>query len=514
MRLSWFDRRARLGVLVLIIGCQKPAVTNPGVGPGGTPGSAGNNGAGAAGGDAGNPGGGGGGIGGATGGAGGVRDAGFGFVVPDARATDVAPAGDVAACAEESTQAKQVPIDLLLLVDSSSSMASLAGTRSKWSMAVEALQLFVRDPKSAGIGMGLQFFPHPPVPKECRVDMDCPPGGILGTPSTCQDQTFCVGSTTIPPSLAYRCNITGPQPRCPGNGMCVRGGLCSMSKRDCAQTGMPCPGSPMGMNDVCMPVASGRVCGNRGGDSCELPDYERLIVPIAALPGNEMMMNGALTARMTAGTTPTAPAVQGALAHLRKHQMANPDRRVGLVLTTDGFPTSCSPTTPDGIAAFIRMAQMATPPINTYVIGVFSMAELMRARMTLDVWATAGGTGMPFVITAGDDLSARLQDALAQIRGSALPCEFMIPPARGGGKLDYGKVNLKFRGAMIPEEIVPYVERADRCDPMRGGWYYDVHPSMGTPTRVIACEASCRRFKADTMASVSLSVGCATEVIQ
>jgi hypothetical protein len=56
-----------------------------------------------------------------------------------------------------------------------------------------------------------------------------------------------------------------------------------------------------------------------------------------------------------------------------------------------------------------------------------------------------------------------------------------MTPSATGQKLDYGKVNVKFKGTATPDETVPYVERADRCDPTRGGWYYDVHPTAGTP---------------------------------
>jgi hypothetical protein len=49
---------------------------------------------------------------------------------------------------------------------------------------------------------------------------------------------------------------------------------------------------------------------------------------------------------------------------------------------------------------------------------------------------------------------------------------------------------------------------------MRGGWYYDVDPAMGKPTRVIACPATCSEFKAGTGKSqVSLAYGCRTRTI-
>jgi hypothetical protein len=46
------------------------------------------------------------------------------------------------------------------------------------------------------------------------------------------------------------------------------------------------------------------------------------------------------------------------------------------------------------------------------------------------------------------------------------------------------------------------------------GWHYDVPPANGTPTKVVVCEATCRRFKLDQSAQVDLVFGCATETIR
>jgi hypothetical protein len=81
----------------------------------------------------------------------------FGFVIPD---TGGAQMGDPS-CAAESRAATRVPVDLLMLVDVSSSMANVVagGTRSKWEIAHDALLGFLRDPMSAGLNVALQFFP-------------------------------------------------------------------------------------------------------------------------------------------------------------------------------------------------------------------------------------------------------------------------------------------------------------------------------------------------------------------
>src|SRR4051812_30860580 len=79
-------------------------------------------------------------------------DGGLQFMPADARAGD--GSGDGAVCAYETRMAKQVPLDLLLVLDRSSSMVG-----AKWAQAVSGLSAFLRDPASAGLGVGLQFFP-------------------------------------------------------------------------------------------------------------------------------------------------------------------------------------------------------------------------------------------------------------------------------------------------------------------------------------------------------------------
>ena len=507
-------RALALAAVVALAACNPPTVqpTGPGTGKGGgggvgaAPGTAGSSGT---------PGsGGGGGAGGAK-----MDGPGFGFGVPDGGGAppSMPPPGTVPpgggegnACAARTTKAEQVPVDLLVLFDTSGSMEALAGTRTKLVTARDALLAFTRDTRSAGLGLGLQVFPYPMAPKECTADTQCPPspGPLFPIPSRCAENEFCVGGT-IPAGMPFRCLPTTGANRCPVGSTCRPGGVCTLSREGCTTPNMPCPGGRAG--DMCRPAP--RLCSNPGSDSCDLADYRAPLVPIAALPGNEAPFVQALMARVARGGTPTGAAVQGALAHLQMHQTANPGRRVALILTTDGIPTSCMPMTADGIAADIRRAAMGNPSIPTYVIGVFTMTEVAMARPTLETWATAGATGMPFVLTATDDLGQRLQDALNQIRGSALPCEFMIPPPMGG-PIDYSKVNVQFTGGGAVNETIPYVERMDRCDPMRGGWYYDVNPTTGMPSRIIVCDASCKRFKTAPNASVSLAFGCKTEVIQ
>jgi hypothetical protein len=79
-------------------------------------------------------------------------------------------------------------------------------------------------------------------------------------------------------------------------------------------------------------------------------------------------------------------------------------------------------------------------------------------------------------------------------REATLPCEFLIP--RSNGPIDFGKVNVRLQEAAGTAEEIPYEGGATRCDPMRGGWYYDVDPATAAPTRVLTCPATCDRLEA------------------
>ena len=408
-------------------------------------------------------------------------------------------------CAEDSFRGERIPLDLMLLVDTSGSMLDPAGNRSKWSMAHEALGSFVRDPGSAGLGVGLTLFPAPAPAKTCTNETDC--GGINALPGLlCAARGACVGPTGDPAGAPACENLPLVQNCGPGL-RCASLGRCSVSGAECVQGGAPCPG---GVGDQCGPGP--KYCRNTTLDpGCDAPAYAKPRVPIADLPAGAPALGMALDAVRPAGATPMGPAVTGVLEHLRAHVAARPERRVALVLATDGLPMGCTGDSVDAVASALQMARAASPAISTYVIGVFAPMSMPGAsEMALGKLATAGGTGAPFVVEPGPNLNQKFLEALNQIRGAALACEFQIPRPQTGVQ-DFNKVNVRYTGAAGAEDLL-YVGAADRCDPARGGWYYDIAPASGTPTRIIVCESTCRRFKADAGGSVEVRVGCATRV--
>jgi len=432
---------------------------------------------------------------------GGLPPSGFGGL-PDSGTAGSSgnPFGDRPKCADDKYMAERVPLDLVLLVDRSMSMQG-----TKWDMTTKALTSFVSDVRSAGLGVGLQFFPVSPIEHACRADSDC--GGGLN--SACVERKVCIGTKWmgIPPSCG------GPRDAaCPAGTMCVPLGQCPLSSTYCTAFGKPCPDGPM--TDLCTPI--GKVCQDADfSESCSADSYGQLNVRIGPLPLAQPALVAIITATRPDGGTPMAQAVEGTMAFLQGYAKANPTHRVVLILATDGVPSHCGTASndPEGFVAMrLQAARAATPSIPTYAIGVFAPNEGMDGPNAVNRFAMAGGTNTGFVLDPTGDLTAKLLGALDTIRGAALPCEFKIPQPKSG-MLDFELVNVHFTGD-APDRNIPYVGSAAKCDPMLGGWYYDVDPATAMPTRVVVCDKTCSRFKAAPTGQVEIGFGCKREVIK
>jgi hypothetical protein len=96
-----------------------------------------------------------------------------------------------ATCASESRKGLVVPVDIFIMMDQSGSMTDEVtgpnGTMGmKWDFLKEAFTAFVQDPTSAGIGIGIQYFPIPNIDdSSCDAgtyavtnDPNAPPSGV------------------------------------------------------------------------------------------------------------------------------------------------------------------------------------------------------------------------------------------------------------------------------------------------------------------------------------------------
>ena len=359
-------------------------------------------------------------------------------------------------CAEQSHLAERVPLDLLLLLDRSRSMNQvLVGESRKWDLARQAFVDFIRAPASAPVGLGLQFFPNVTATLACTQNGECASAGGGGIR---QPDKACVGPSVAPGNLVA-CDGPGLAP-CPAGSACRSRGVCAHSTRNCFDIGSACPGGLP--DDTCLPRP--RTCGTPM--SCKAADYQNVVVPISSLADRATALMDWLRFTDTFGSTPMEAAVEGGLTYLRAHLSANPGRKAALVLATDGLPSECGVGL-SYVEKLLGDARTGTPAIASFVVGVLGADDGEGGRRGIGALATAGGAA-PFIVNEDGQLTQKLLEALNQIRTTALPCEFAIPPATGA--LDYGKVNLRVRSENNVEDVL-YVGRADRCDPTRGGWY-------------------------------------------
>jgi hypothetical protein len=432
-----------------------------------------------------------------------TKDAGPALML-DATAADAADMS----CAEEAHETGLMPLDILLLIDRGySSDTPIPGSEvTRWVLLREVLLNFLRDPRSAGLNVGFQFMPWVGDKPVCESDEDCP-GSLRGPVANCLPVKVCQGP------LPYTCGMvagaTGPDD-CGTDKKCIVG-QCSLSGHDCFELGKDCPGGLAG--NLCQPRK--RLC--RGYSLfCDYPKYEKLPVDFSPLPEKVAPLTERLLQTAPAGLSNIGPAVDGSLKVLKARlaDPANANHRAALVMITDGLPTiTCLPPSATLVADLMAEALASKPAIPSYILGV--LGDETKDPKILPGWkemAMKGGTKEPFIVKPDAEFLTKFQAVLDEIRGRALPCEFNIP-AMSAGPLDYAKVNFTLK-SKTGEQRVRYVRKPDSCDATAGGWYYDVDPTAtdagATPSRVIACAATCNQLKSDTAVKIDLRYGCKT----
>ncbi len=102
-------------------------------------------------------------------------------------------------CASSTQTATLIPLDIFIMMDQSGSMGETTGTgAAKWDAVTAAVKAFVQDPASAGIGVGIQYFPlSDDCPSSCDTSAEkaaCKAAG--GSCSTFIFITSCDGCTS------------------------------------------------------------------------------------------------------------------------------------------------------------------------------------------------------------------------------------------------------------------------------------------------------------------------------
>jgi hypothetical protein len=408
-------------------------------------------------------------------------------------AHDGAPELLLDACAGGLIEAAPIPLDLYVMLDISASMLDPTQTGiSKWDAVSSALTEFVTNPGSAGLGVGIQYFPleRPGTPDACSSNEDC------GESGPCYLK-LCWNSAAL--------SACGTDEDCRGQGPCLPLAVCAEDERYiCREPGTECLDS--GQSYGTCTLATESVCVH--ATSCMVSDYASPAVAIGTLPDSATDLVASIEDQSPDGNTPTGPALAGALEVAGLRASEHPDRSAAAVLVTDGLPTECDPVSIGEVADLAGAGLADTPRVPTFVIGVFGPADVL-SRQNLETIARAGGTS-PFLVDTSEDVASQLLEALERIRETRLSCEFRVPEAPSGEALDYSAVNVQV-STTARKKLLYYVPGASDCG-TAGGWHYDVDPALAAPTKVVLCEDTCEDLQGYADAAVELGLGCSTIV--
>jgi hypothetical protein len=153
-----------------------------------------------------------------------------------------------------------------------------------------------------------------------------------------------------------------------------------------------------------------------GTDSpCDPQVYTEPDVPIAPLPDNVANLAAAIPS-FPFESTPTLPALQGAILYARTWANNHRGSKVVVWLITDGIPNGCGSTV-ENVAQAAAEGRAGSISIPTYVIGIGNL-------QALDPIAKAGGTEKATIIDPANNHAAPARSVFNAMTGrSATPCE-------------------------------------------------------------------------------------------
>lgn len=235
--------------------------------------------------------------------------------------------------------------------------------------------------------------------------------------------------------------------------------------------------------------------GTLAAEPMDVHEQALVAAAVAAVPAARMGGNNA-----GSQGTPISAALSGALSWAAAQRQAAPEENAVVVLVTDGQPNGCD----DDITNIAALASnaLATSDVRTYAIGLTGSRE-----SDMDAIAAAGGTTEGIFISDGATAKQDLLDALEAIRGSVLDCDFDMPKAMDGQKVDPTKINVNYTPAGGARMTLGRVSDAASCGAVPG-WYYD---DPVNPTRILLCPASCNSASVEVDATLEVQLGCVTE---
>jgi Mg-chelatase subunit ChlD len=400
-------------------------------------------------------------------------------------------------CTSVSATAEVAQLDVFIIMDSSRSMEfETADGTTKWAAVRTALESFLLDADSRGLGVAISFFPEidPNVPELCSDDASCNVGA-------CAQFKVCLPDAGIECKTDADCSAAGaPMDTCEPFGFCA-----GDSSVGCLMNGTDYCG-------ILGPCFAG-YCENHYACSASAY-YSGSALDVGILPGAAGKVLQAVDSRIPDGSTPTLPALAGTHDRVADYAAGHPGDKPIVLLATDGLPTVCDPAldsdTPElGIEHLANVAAAgAFNGVQTFVIGVFAPDEQEEAIKNLDTIAAGGQTKSAFVISTSEDVTDRFLEALNDVRKTAKGCEFAIPQG-GSAPADANRLRVHITppgGSLIE---IPRRSSIGACDPQTGGFTFDKDPAGPVkPGRIILCPQSCALFGSAPERTIDISVSC------
>ncbi|HHH29179.1 MAG TPA: VWA domain-containing protein [Polyangiaceae bacterium] len=240
--------------------------------------------------------------------------------------------------------------------------------------------------------------------------------------------------------------------------------------------------------------------------ACDQQAYKDPVVDFTLLPDGASAIVGAIEAESPDGfSTPIYPALGGALLEGIEVAENNAGEVSAVLLVTDGAPegpaamcNGVDPEDPQVIADLAATGASFDPPVATYVVGLPGVDQ-----SSANLIAAAGGTDEA-ILVGSSNVEAEFQDALAKVRGDALPCSYEVPEQVTSGEVSLGLVNVEITEPGGDPATVPY---DPSCDGV--GWHFD---DQANPTSIELCSSSCQQLKANPGVSIRVVLGCTTAV--
>jgi hypothetical protein len=247
-------------------------------------------------------------------------------------------------------------------------------------------------------------------------------------------------------------------------------------------------------------------CNQQGCDAaaCAMPlvGLGSLSAQAAPADAQEKALLDAIQASapgMSGAGTPIYAALGGALQWAHAQHLKTPSENNVVVLVTDGQANGCD--TNIGHIAKLASDALAADGTLTYAIGLTG-----SEKADMDRIAMAGGTTKGIFVTDGANTTQDLLDALGNIRGAILDCDFPMPQPKPGVTVEPSLINVNLTPSSGTLSTLPQVSGEANCM-ANAGWYYD---NPGAPTRIILCKSTCDSVTADPKASLEILLGCPT----